>query len=67
MSESELRQAWGREVLRERGYTVDDDAHVSFELDYGMEGCCDYCESTYAHLLVSSSGNTVTLRSGDFY
>lgn len=66
VSESELRQAWGREVLRERGYKVSDTTHVEFELELSGDGCCELCYSEYPTLIIRAGSRVVYLTDAAF-
>jgi hypothetical protein len=61
MSASELLEEWGREVLRERGFTVEKDAAVYFDLTTETEGCCEMCYSSQAVIEVRSGKFSTTV------
>lgn len=56
----EVLQIWGRNILRKRGYKVNDDDTVSIDFDVTYEGCCEECQDCIAYVEISC-GNSVAL------
>lgn len=61
MNKDELLEAWGREVLRDAGFTIADDASVSIELTTESYGCCEMCYSESAVMHVKSGKAVATV------
>lgn len=53
LSYEEILNVWGRKLLKDRGYTVSDEARVSAELGTEGEGCCDDCWTETAVVVIS--------------
>jgi hypothetical protein len=61
MDSRELLNAWALEVLRERGYSVDEDASVDVSLDTEVSGCCDMCFSTDPVVVIKQGSKITTV------
>ena len=62
MKSSMLLESWGREILREQGFVVDDVDSISLDLTTEGSGCCDMCYSTSAVIeITSGSGYRTTV------
>ena len=57
MSSRVLLEAWALEVLREQGFSVDENASIDISLDTEVSGCCDMCFSTEPVVIIRQGKN----------
>lgn len=67
MDSSSLLIAWGREILRENGFTVGDEECISFDTRVVEVGCCELCLSNAVEIMVTSSGGASTYADIDVF
>ena len=63
MDASSLLDAWGREILRERGFSIGDADPVSFYLTTETDGCCEVCYSEVPVIEISSGSARASVSS----
>lgn len=61
MNSSELLNMWALEVLREQGFTVDEDSYATVSLEMQSDGCCDMCYSTSPVIEIRQGSNYTTV------
>lgn len=63
---AEVLQIWGRNILRKRGYKVEDDETISIDLDVVYEGCCEECLDSTAYVEISCGNASVLIDKYNF-